>query len=271
MDPQSNTAIPSKTTPGSHSGVMKSERRIVISGATSGLGRALAELFIADGWRVGVAGRNMRALDELKSIAPERVMSAQIDVGSREAPERLISLVTALGGMDIYLHCPGILLENPELDPEKEVKVAETNATGLARMVASAFNYFRHSGAKGRIVAISSIAGCRGLGDLPAYSASKAFAQTYLEGLRQYADKLHLPLQIVDIRPGWTRTPLLDPARSYLLEMDAERVVPEIYKAVLTAKRSCTIGLRWRILTCFERLLPAAVWQRLHLPLWRDR
>ncbi|MBD5339091.1 MAG: SDR family NAD(P)-dependent oxidoreductase [Bacteroides sp.] len=246
------------------------DKKIVITGATSGLGRSLAERFVAEGWRVGAAGRNARALAELSRLAPGRVITSEIDVCREDAPERLRKLAEALGGMDIYLHCPGILLENPKLEVTPEVRIAETNAIGMARMTAEAFRWFEETGQPGRLVAISSVAGCRGLGAMPAYSASKAFCQTYLEGLRQRADELKLPLRVVDIRPGWTRTPLLDPSRSYMLEMDSGRVTPMIFKAVLRAKRVATIGLRWRVLTFFERLVPGAVWQRLHLPLWKD-
>ena len=246
-------------------------RRVVIAGATSGLGLALAHRFIEAGWTVGATGRNATALTALQKEAPEHVTTMQLDVNAPDAPERLAELAAALGGMDLYLHCAGILLDNPELRPDTEAAMAMTNAVGMARMLAAAFGYFRDSRRRGRIVAISSVAGCRGLGDLPAYSASKAFDQAYIEALRQEADRQRLPLRVVDIRPGWTRTPLLDSGREYLFEMPAERVTDLIFRASLHARRTATIGLRWRVLTALERLVPAALWQRLHLPLWRDK
>lgn len=245
-------------------------RRVVITGATSGLGRALAERFIMAGWTVGAAGRNAEALAEVQRLAPSRVMTMQIDVCRSDAPARLMDLANLIGGMDIYLHCPGILLDNDEMNVEKEVKMAETNAVAMCRMTSAAFRYFRDSHKAGRIVAISSVAGCRGLGDLPAYSASKAFCQAYLEALRQKADALHLPLRVVDIRPGWTRTPLLDSHRTYIMEMPADRVADLIFHAALHARRVATIGLRWKILTSLERMLPACLWEKIHLPLWKD-
>ncbi|MDE5662868.1 MAG: SDR family NAD(P)-dependent oxidoreductase [Muribaculaceae bacterium] len=247
-------------------------QRVIITGATSGLGRALAERFILAGWTVGAVGRNAEALEEIQASAPSRVSTMQIDVNDPEAPDRLDQLIAALGGMDIYLHCAGILSEQAVLDPSMEATVTMTNAVGFARMVSAAFNYFRHEHRENsRIVAISSVAGCRGLGDLPAYSASKAYDQAYLEALRQRADALHLPLRVVDIRPGWTRTPLLDPDRDYLFEMPASRVADMIFNAALHARRTATIGMVWQILTSLERILPAALWQRLHIPLWRKR
>lgn len=245
--------------------------RIIIIGATSGLGRALAERFILAGWTVGAVGRNPSALAALQESAPRQVTTMQIDINQNDAPQRLAELTSAIGGMDIYLHCAGILSEPKHLDPATEAAVATTNATGFARMLSAAFNYFFDNRRDGRIVAISSVAGCRGLGDLPAYSASKAFDVAYLEALRQRADSLGMPVKVVDIRPGWTRTPLLDPDREYLFEMPASRVADMIFNAVLHARRTATIGVVWQILTSLERLLPAALWQRLHIPLWRKR
>ncbi|MDE6534802.1 MAG: SDR family NAD(P)-dependent oxidoreductase [Muribaculaceae bacterium] len=245
-------------------------KRILIMGATSGLGRGVAERFIADGWTVGVAGRNRQALESLQGLAPDRVFTGAIDIMSESAPKEMLELVTRMGGIDIYLHCSGILRADDESMPiADEVLTAETNAVGFTRMVGTAYKYFETSGRKGRLVAISSIAGIRGLESLPAYSASKAYDSTLLEALRQRSRRDGLGLKIVDIKPGWTRTPLLNSGRKYLLEMDAERVIKSVYKATLYARRSVTIGLRWKILTALERLVPAWIYERLHLNLWK--
>lgn len=237
-------------------------KRIIIVGATSGLGLNLAKKFLADGWTVGAAGRNVEALNSLKQSAPERVVTARIDITEADAAEKLNGLIETLGGLDIYLHCSGILRET---DPEGTIA---TNVGGFARMVGAAYDYFSRLRRPGRVVAISSIAGTRGVAELTVYSASKAFDSTFLEGLRQRADRDRLPLRIVDIRPGWTRTPLLDSDKSYLLEMDESTVCGLIYRAVLRARRTAIIGLRWRILCFFQRLLPDCLWERIHIPLW---
>ncbi len=244
-------------------------KRIVIVGATSGLGRGLAEKFFADGWIVGVAGRNLKALEELRELAPERVKIRQIDILSENATEKLHSLIEDCGGMDIYLHCSGIAMLSDEPTLENEVRICETNAAGFTRMVFSAFDYFRETRRPGRLVAISSIAGVRGLEALPAYSASKAYDSTLLEALRQKSDGLKLPLRVVDIKPGWTRTPLLNQQRHYMWEMEADKVVDSIYEGVLNAKRVKVIGLRWKLMTTIERLVPTWLWTKLHIPLWK--
>ena len=237
-------------------------KRIIIVGATSGLGLNIAGRFIAEGWRVGAVGRNVEALGRLRELAPDRVQTAVIDITAADAAEKLLALIETMGGIDIYFHCSGILRES---DPQATVA---TNVGGFTRMVSAAFGYFRRTRSAGRLVAISSIAGTRGLGDLPCYSATKAYDSTYLEALRQLADKEKLPLRVVDIRPGWTRTPLLDDNKHYLLEMDRQTVCRGIFRAILRARRTAIIGLRWQLLCTLQRHLPAPLWQRLHLPLW---
>lgn len=239
------------------------KKRIIIVGATSGLGLNLARKFVAAGWTVGAVGRNAKALNSLKELSPEHVVTAQIDITEPDAADKLQALIDSMGGMEIYFHCSGILRES---DPQATVA---TNVGGFVRMVGAAYDYFSEQRMPGRLVAITSIAGTRGVAELAVYSASKAFDSTYLEALRQRCDRDKLPLRIVDIRPGWTRTPLLDVDKSYLLEMDEAKVCGLIYRAVLKGRRTVIIGLRWRILCFIQRHLPNWLWERLHIPLWR--
>lgn len=245
-------------------------KKVIIMGATSGLGRALAERYIKAGWKVGAAGRNEKALAELMALAPDQVVTAKIDILSDEAPAELRRLISLCGGMDIYLHCSGVAMLNEELSLDTELKICETNALGFTRMCETAYQYFETKREPGRLVAISSIAGFRGLEMLPAYSASKAYDSVLLEALRQRADWHKLPLRIVDIKPGWTRTPLLADNKHYMFEMDAETVADLIFKASLKAKRSAVIGLRWKLITSLERLVPACIWEKIHIPIWRS-
>ena len=244
-------------------------KKVIIMGATSGLGRALAERYIKAGWKVGAAGRNEKALAELTALAPDQVVTAKIDILSDDAPAELRQLISLCGGMDTYLHCSGVAMLNEELSLDTELKICETNAVGFTRMCETAYHYFETSREPGRLVAISSIAGFRGLEMLPAYSASKAYDSVLLEALRQRADGRNLPLRVVDIKPGWTRTPLLADDKHYMLEMDAQTVADLIFKASLKAKRSVVIGLRWKLITSLERLVPACIWQKIHIPIWK--
>ena len=133
-------------------------KRIVIAGATSGIGLEVARLCIRAGWRVGAAGRRQEALEALRAEAPGQVETQTIDITRNDAPERLGQLIERLGGMDIYFHASGIGSRNTALRPDIELNTLRTNGEGFVRMVTAAFGYFRSHGG-GRIAVISSIAG----------------------------------------------------------------------------------------------------------------
>jgi len=152
-------------------------KRAIIIGASSGIGREVAMLLLADGWRVGIAARRIEVLREIKNAFPEQVETARIDITDNGAATELQSLVDRLGGMDLYFHASGIGQQNRTVDADIEMRIVETNALGFTRMVDAAFGYMvAHGG--GHIAVISSIAGTKGLGPVAAYSATKAFQNT---------------------------------------------------------------------------------------------
>ena len=176
--------------------------RIVILGATSGIGLEIAKLYIAAGWQVGAAGRRTENLEALRAAAPDRVKIRSIDIPAPEAEELLLLLIADLGGCDLLLHCAGIGYNNPQLDAAREIATAETNTVGFTRIIDTAFDYFRRQGG-GHLAAISSIAGTKGLGAAAAYSASKRYQTTYLDAMAQLSRMQRLDNRITDIRPGW--------------------------------------------------------------------
>lgn len=279
-------------------------KRIVIVGATSGIGLEVAKRCIRKGWRVGIAGRRTEPLEALRSPAPEQVETARIDITEPDAPQQLAELVDRLGGMDIYLHVAGIGSQNPELHPDIELDTLRTNGEGFVRMVTAAFRLFRdrndgslrddgslcrgdgapanrnggtperdgriagtqaHGAAPyrgGQIAVISSIAGTRGLGAAPAYSATKRMQNTYIDALAQLARMERLPIRFTDIRPGFVDTPLLRDGR-YPLLMPVDYAAKRIVRAIERRKRRAVIDWRYALLVLLWRALPAWLWERL--------
>ncbi|MDE6244005.1 MAG: SDR family NAD(P)-dependent oxidoreductase [Muribaculaceae bacterium] len=241
--------------------------KIIIVGASSGIGKKVAEAFASRGIKVGLAARHTANLKKLKEQYPDNVEYASIDVTHINAPKLLNELIEKTGGMDIYFHVAGIGYDNPELDPQREAEIINTNAVGFARMIASAYNYFKASGCPGRIAAVTSVAGTNGIGKLSAYSASKRCAQTYLVALEQLAHNQGVDVKFTDIRPGWIRTPLLKSDRSYPLEMTLDQAVPLIIKAIVRHPRVAYIDWRWSLVTALWKSIPNALWTRLNLPM----
>ena len=239
-------------------------KRAVIVGATSGLGLEVARLLLERGWSIGVAGRRVEALEQLRTVAPDRVRVHAIDVTQSDAPDRLHALIDDLGGMDLYFHSSGIGRQNPDLDPSIELSTVRTNGEGFVRMVTAAYRYFRTQG-HGHIAAITSVAGTRGMGAAAAYSATKRFQRTYLDALAQLAHREGLRLHITDIRPGFVRTALLNPEVRYPMLMEPAPVARRIVDAVERRRRVATIDRRYHALVLLWRLLPQCVWERMKI------
>lgn len=183
--------------------------RIIIIGASSGLGQQVAKLFLERGWRLGVAARREERLMELKQLAPDRVEVQSLDVTAADAAMRLRELIDRLGGMDLFFYSSGIGKQNRTLTPDIELNTVSTNGMGFTRMIGEAYRYFAEQG-RGHIAAITSIAGTKGLGPAPSYSATKAFQQNYLQALEQQANARGLDIRFTDIRPGFVDTDLLN-------------------------------------------------------------
>lgn len=231
-------------------------------GASSGIGLGVAEAFASRGVKVGLAARHTESLRRLKQKYPEMVEYASIDITHHNAPDLLDGLIEKTGGMDIYFHISGIGYGNPELDPSREADVMATNAGGFARMLATAYRYFRDNHVRGQIAAVTSVAGTNGIGSMAAYSASKKCAQTYMVALEQLAHSEKTNIRFTDIRPGWIRTPLLQDDKKYPLEMSLEYALPLIIKALVRAPRVAVIDWRWNIIIGLWRMIPDCVWIR---------
>lgn len=236
-------------------------------GASSGIGLALAETLASRGVRVGLAARKTEKLEALKQLYPDNVEFAAIDVTKKGAIQHLHHLITLLGGMDIYIHVAGIGYENPDLDPEKEVNIFETNTIGFVRCVSAAYNYFRDNCIKGQIVCITSVAGTNGIARLSAYSASKAACQKWLTALQQLTAANGSGITITDIRPAWIRTPLLNADKHYPMEMTLDYALPRILKAIVEKKRVAVIDWRWDILVGLWRAIPNVIYTKINLPI----
>ncbi|MBQ6917609.1 MAG: SDR family NAD(P)-dependent oxidoreductase [Prevotella sp.] len=233
--------------------------KAIIVGASSGIGLEVARLFIQRGWTVGVAARR---LDLLQTIGAADV--EQIDVTSADAPEKLMQLVDRLGGMDLFFYASGIGKQNRELTPDIELATVETNGLGFTRMIGCAYRYFAQQG-RGHIAAITSIAGTKGLGPAPAYSATKAMQNVYLQALEQQANARKLDIRFTDIRPGFVDTALLSGSFHYPMMLKPQAVAREIVSAIEHHKHIRVIDWKYRILTAVWRRIPRCIWRRIKL------
>lgn len=234
----------------------------IIVGASSGMGYEVARILLRDGWTLGLAARRTEPFGALASEFPGKVHAKRIDVMEADAPQVLQELLAEMGGMDLYFHAAGVGWQNLGLECKREMDTVATNGMGFASLVGVAYRYFAGKG-HGHIAVISSIAGTKGLGVAPAYSATKAFQNVYIQALEQQAAMRHLKIRFTDIRPGFVRTPLLDDGTSYPMLMDHKKVAHAIVDSLYSHRHVRVIDWRYRILTFFWRLLPNWLWRRL--------
>lgn len=237
----------------------KQGKKAIVIGASSGIGLEVAKLLVGAGWTVGVGARRVERMQQIGAVAVE-----QIDVTESNATAALQQLINKTGGMDLFFYASGIGKQNRELHEDIELATMQTNALGFTRMIGAAYRYFALQG-NGHIAAITSIAGTKGLGPAPAYSATKAMQATYLQALEQQANKRGLDIRITDIRPGFVDTALLSGDVRYPMMLRPERVAKEIVAAINQQSHVRIIDWKYRILTAFWRRIPRFVWRRMKL------
>lgn len=239
-------------------------KKIIIIGASSGLGMRIATDFARLGWRVGIAARREDRLKTVKDLYPDRVEYMGIDVSAPDAVEKFYKLIELIDGMDMLLYAAGCGWYNPELDLADDRRTVEVNVLGFTAILNAAYRYYKDTAnvTPGRICAITSVAGTKGLGISAAYSASKRYQWTYMQALDQLAHQQHVNIKLTDIRPGFIRTDLLKKTPQPLpLEMSIDYAAPRIEQAMLTGRRIATIDSRWAVVTALWRLVPDFVWR----------
>ncbi len=228
------------------------------------MGMEVAKLLLDEGCRLGVAARREYRLDALKQMAPDRVEVATIDATSDDAPGRLRELIDRLGGMDLFFYASGIGKQNRTLTPDIELDTVNTNGMGFTRMIGEAYRYFAEKG-EGHIAAITSIAGTKGLGPAPSYSATKAMQNVYLQALEQQANARGLKIRFTDIRPGFVDTDLLKGDFHYPMMLKPEKVARQIVKAIHSKRHIKVIDWKYAIMTALWRRIPHPLWRHLKL------
>jgi short-subunit dehydrogenase len=237
-------------------------KKAIVVGASSGIGRQLAVLLAENNYRVGITGRRLELLEELKSSRPEDFLVADFDViNPIKTAECLQRLAVELGGIDLLVLSSGTGKVNPALDYGIERYTNEVNVTGFTQIADWAFNYFDVQG-HGHFAAITSIAAVRGSRQAPAYNASKAYQVNYLEGMMQRAGNLKKPIYITDIRPGFVDTPMAKAEKLFWVAT-VEKAAKQIFKAIESRRTVVYVTKRWRLVAFLFRMIPGFLYKRL--------
>lgn len=231
-------------------------RKILILGASSGIGLALAQQLTAKGHHVAVAARREEQLQTMG--LPYRI----IDVTKTDLlPALLQSLVDELQGMDLFILASGCGNTNRALEPSIELATNAVNVMGFTAAADWAYTYFKEQ-KRGHLVAITSITGLRGIADAPSYSASKAYQIHYLDALRTMAAKGTASIVVTDICPGFVDTAMGQGERAFWVA-PTEKAARQIIKAIYGARKQAYVTKRWRLVAWLIRLLPDWVYNKI--------
>lgn len=238
---------------------------IVIIGASSGIGKEVAKILILKGWRVGLGCRRTKLLEDLKQINPLNVFCQYVDVTQESAQTDIETLLTQMGHIDCYLHIAGIGFQNNDLDINIEESIIRTNGEGFVRSITTAYNYFKQKSEGGHIAAVTSIAGTKGLGAAPAYSATKRMQSCYIQALAQKAHMQTCKITFSDIQPGFVHTALLDDTHHYPLQLNPANVAKSIINTIVHKKRRVVIDWKYSLVTVIWKMIPNYIWERLRI------
>ena len=247
------------------------DKIVIITGASSGIGKALTELYVEKGSKVVMAARNLEKMNEIiknLSTDKDRILAIQTDVSKEEDCKNLINkTIEKFGRIDVLINNAGISMRAlfADLDIKVIQQVMDINFWGTVYCTKYALPYLLES--KGSVVGVSSVAGYKGLPGRTGYSASKFAMHGFLEVVR--IENLKKGLHVLIACPGFTSSNIrftalgkdgslqgetpLDESKL----MTSEEVSQHIYKAVAKRKRSIVLTSLGKSTVLLNKFFPA--------------
>ncbi len=245
------------------------DKGILITGASSGIGRALALEMGRRGYRLALAARRMETLEEIRQAIladnPRAVVSVRkLDVTDFDDVYAAISeMAGAINGIDIVVANAGVALGERvgRGDFDKARKTIDVNLTGAIATLDAAAGYFLERG-KGHLVGISTVVAWRGMPRSSVYCASKAGLAVYMEAVR--AELYGKNIDVTVLYPGYIDTPLNDmlPSRPFLI--DVQKGAAIIARLIEKRKKSSTVPVfPWNVIGRILNILPTRIIARM--------
>ena len=218
------------------------EKAVIITGASAGLGKELAQNYAKDGWKIGLIARRKDAIDQLKNELEIKysvtVIAIACDVSDKPAIFSAIeSIIESFGRIDCVVANAGVGYSTPGYEPDAD-KLDLTigiNVLGAAYSAYAAIPTMLKQNS-GQLVVISSLAGYRGLPEAGSYCASKAAVNALFESMRLDLKKFNIAVSI--IRPGYIKSNITDRNEYYMPQLQStEKGVKKIYRAIQKKKK----------------------------------
>jgi short-subunit dehydrogenase len=244
-------------------------KRIIITGASSGIGKALAQAYAAKGFDIGIMARRATELallcDELKARYPaQQFLFECVDVSDLPSVAPSIQkLSERLGGLDIFVANAGTIgvRRTGSGDLGVDLAIFNVNLLGAIACIDAATAIFRKQ-KHGHLVGISSFSAFVGIPGSAAYSASKAALTNYLQAVRTELSGKNI--QVSCIHPGFINTDLSTNMEKYPFVIPADKAAHSMVKAIARNCNNATVpAWPWALLRYVLPLLPDSVLKKI--------
>jgi len=232
-------------------------KKIWITGASSGIGKALALKFAKEGWQVAASARRENLLDDL-SKNNSNIHSFPLDVKNEDKVKKVFQdVIQKFKSLDIVMFCTGI--HDPEsekeLNSEKIREIMETNFFGTLNCIMAVSNFFREK-KNGHISIVSSVAAYRGLPGAAGYCASKSALTSLAESL--YFDFRRYNIRISLVSPGFIKTPMTEKNKFSMPMIKSPEFAADKMFIGLTQKKSFEIHfpILFTLMMKFLKIMP---------------
>jgi short-subunit dehydrogenase len=246
-------------------------KRVVIVGGTDGIGAELVKLYAARGCDVAVIGRSPEKLEAVARSARSQHPGATVativcDLGRNDEVEPAFNAaLAALGHADLVIYVAGVLRNDDGVTSRfaDDRETLQVNVMSAVHMLGLAANYFGAAG-RGHIAAISSVAGERGRKRQPAYCASKAALNTYLEGLRNRLATRGVT--VTTVKPGFVATRMIAGRGKLPWVVEPDWAARVIARKLDRRVESFFLPARWAAVALALRLMPSFIFKRIGPP-----
>jgi short-subunit dehydrogenase len=239
-------------------------KKAIVVGASSGIGAEIAKELIKAGYSVAVLARRKENLVELFGSTNTSKIYVHDVTHFSEIPSLFQQITQDVGEIDEVYFATGIMekVSIDEFNTEKDLSMMNTNTLGAIAWLNEAARYFQSKG-KGKIIAISSIAGDRGRVGNPVYNTSKAALNTYMEALRNRLARKGI--NVLNVKPGFIDTDMTKGMPGLFWLITANEAAKIIIKAAQKNKEEIYVPARWGLVAFVIKSIPSFIFKKLNV------
>jgi short-subunit dehydrogenase len=241
-------------------------QKAIVVGGTGGIGEPIVSRLVAEGCEVAVVSKNQEKLERLRGnlgLAENRIYAYDL-VDIEHAQDAFDAIVQTLGGIDLLVYAAGIMPQTgpTEYCTARDAEIIRINLVAAIAWCNAAAKRFERA-RSGTILAIGSPSGDRGRRGNPAYGASKAGLENYLESLRNRLAQHHV--SVVTAKPGPVKTQMTSHLGKIPGMIEAEDAADVILRKAQGFSRSFYVPSKWWVASRIMRMIPSFIFRKLKI------